>query len=55
MYSDRNYVFSFIPDNLSNVIYQPKLRIHSIYGLGYTCIIDGILNNKFITKVLFIN
>ena len=54
MYADRNYVFSFIPDNLSNVIYQPKLRIHSIYGLGYTNIIDGILNNKFVTKLLFI-
>ena len=54
MYSDRNYVFSFIPDNLSNIIYQPELRIHLIYGLGYTSIIDGILNNKFITKVLFI-
>lgn len=54
MYSDRYYVFSFIPQNLSNIIIQPDLRVHLIYGLGYTNIIDGILNNKFITKSLFI-
>ena len=54
MYSDRYYVFSMIPDTLSNIITQPELRVNLIYGLGYTNIIDGILNNKFIKRVLFI-
>lgn len=54
MYSDRNYVFRYIPDNLSDIINQPDLRVHLIYGLGYANIIDGILNNKFVTKSLFI-
>ena len=54
MYSDKKYVFSSIPDKLENIIYQPDLRVHMIYGLGYSNIIDGILNNKFVSKSLFI-
>lgn len=54
MYSDSKYVFSLIPDSLPNVVYQPDLRIHLIYGLGYNRIVDGILNNKFVTKFLFV-
>lgn len=54
MYSDRYYVFSRFPNITSKVIYSPELRVHSIYGLGYSNMIDGILNNKFITKLLFI-
>ena len=54
MYSDKKYVFSSIPDKLEKIINQPDLRVHMIYGLGYSNIIDGILNNKFVSKPLFI-
>ena len=55
LYSDRNFVFSFIPDKISsNIINQPDLRVHLIYGLGYENIIDGIISNKFISKELFV-
>ena len=54
MYSDNKYVFSLIPDILGNSVHQPDLRIHLIYGLGYNSVVDGILNNKFVTKNLFI-
>ena len=53
LYSDRNFVFSLIPDKIGNIINQPDLRVHSIYGLGYEKLIDGIISNKFISKQLF--
>ena len=54
MYSDKYYIFSLIPENLPDIITQPDLRVHLVYGFGFASITDGILNNKFVTKVLFI-
>ena len=54
MYSDKYYIFSLIPEVLPGIVYQPNLRTHLIYGLGYDNITDGILNNKFVTRLLFI-
>ena len=54
MYSDKYYIFSLIPDNLPNIVNQPDLRVHLIYGFGFANITDGILNNKFVKKLLFI-
>ena len=54
LYSNSNFVFSFIPDEIGNIINQPDLRVHLIYGLGYKKLIDGIISNKFISKELFV-
>ena len=35
MYSDPKFIFNIINDNLTNPIYQPKLKNLLIYGLGY--------------------
>ena len=54
MYCENKYVFSLIPDTLGKIVYQPDLRIHLIYGLGRNTMVDGILNNKFVSRLLFI-
>ena len=54
MYSDRKYVFSLIPEALPKIVSQPDLRTHLVYGFGYENITDGILNNKFVSKILFV-
>ena len=54
MYSKNFFPFNLIQNNLSDIIYQPDLRTHLIYGLGYEKLIDGIISNKFIKKTTFI-
>ena len=54
IYSKKFFPFSFIPFNLKNTIYQPELRTHLIYGLGYKKLIDGIISNKFIKRKAFV-
>ena len=50
MYSKYFFPFNLIQNNLPNIIYQPYLRTHLIYGLGYEKLIDGIISNKFIKR-----
>lgn len=54
MYTKKFFPFSLIPNSLENIIYQPELRTHLIYGLGYPKLIDGVINNKFIKRTAFI-
>ena len=54
MYSEKYFIFSIIPYNLTNLIFQPELRTYLIYGLGYESLIDGIISNKFIQRLAFI-
>ena len=54
MYSKKNFVFNIINDKLNNPIYQPELRNHLIYGLGYKKLVDGIISNKFIRRITYI-
>ena len=54
MYSKYFFPFNLIQNNLPNIIYQPYLRTHLIYGLGYEKLIDGIISNKFIKRTTFI-
>ena len=54
MYSQYFFPFNLIQNNLPDIIYQPDLRTHLIYGLGYEKLIDGIISNKFIKKTTFI-
>ena len=52
MYSDPKFIFNIINDNLTNPIYQPKLKNLLIYGLGYQKLVDGIISNKFIKRII---
>ncbi len=54
MYSKYFFPFNLIQNNLPYIIYQPYLRTHLIYGLGYKKLIDGIISNKFIKRTTFI-
>ena len=54
MYSEKRFPFSLIDNNLLNLIYQPELRTHLIYGFGYEKIVDGIISNKFIQRISFL-
>ena len=54
MYSDPKFIFNIINDNLTNPIYQPKLKNLLIYGLGYQKLVDGIISNKFIKRIIYI-
>lgn len=37
-----------------NPIYQPELKNILIYGLGYQKLIDGIISNKFIKRIIYV-
>jgi len=54
MFSQKKFVFNTINKNLKNPIYQPELKNILIYGLGYQKIIDGIISNKFIKRIIYI-
>ena len=54
MYSDKNFIFSLIDNNLKSSVYQPELRTYLIYGYGYPRLVDGIISNKFIKKISFL-
>jgi len=52
MFSEKNFIFNIIDNNLKNPIYQPELKNILIYGLGYQKLIDGIISNKFIKRII---
>ena len=54
MYSDVNFVFSLIDNNLTRTVYQPELRSYLIDGYGYPKLVDGIISNKFVRKITFL-
>ena len=54
MFSQKNFIFNIIDNNLKNPIYQPELKTILIYGLGYQKLIDGIISNKFIKRIIYI-
>ena len=54
MFSQNNFIFNIINNNLKNPIYQPELKNILIYGLGYQKLIDGIISNKFIKRIIYI-
>lgn len=54
MYSEPKFIFNIIDDNLTNPIYQPKLKNLLIYGFGYQKLVDGIISNKFIKRMIYI-
>ena len=54
MYSEKDFPFSLIAKNLTNLIYQPDLRTYLIYGFGYEKIVDGIISNKFVHRISFL-
>ena len=54
MYSEKYFVFSIIPNNLTSLIHQPELRTYLIHGFGYEQLVDGIISNKFIQKIAFL-
>ena len=54
MYSDKKFIFSIISSKLRKIINQPDLRTHLIYGYGYKKLVDGVINNKFIKKNIYI-
>ena len=54
MYSEKHFIFSKIPNNLTSLIYQPELRTYLIHGFGYESLVDGIISNKFIQRLAFL-
>ena len=54
MYSEPKFIFNNINDKLTNPIYQPKLKNLLIYGMGYQKLVDGIISNKFIKRMIYI-
>lgn len=54
IYSEKYFIFSMIPNNLTSVVYQPELRTYLIHGFGYEALVDGIISNKFIQKIAFL-
>lgn len=54
MFSEPKFIFNIIDDNLTNPIYQPKLKNLLIYGFGYQKLVDGIISNKFIKRMIYI-
>jgi len=54
MFSEKNFIFNIIDNNLKNPIYQPELKNILIYGLGYQKLIDGIISNKFIKRIIYL-
>ena len=54
MFSQKNFIFNIIDNNLMNPIYQPELKNILIYGLGYQKLIDGIISNKFIKRIIYV-
>ena len=55
IYSEKYFIFSMIPNNLSSIVYQPELRTYLIHGFGYEALVDGIISNKFIQKIAFLS
>jgi len=53
-YSEPKFIFNIIDNHLSNPIYQPKLKNLLVYGLGYQKLVDGVINNKFIRRKIYI-
>ena len=54
IYSEKYFIFSMIPNNLTSVVYQPELRTYLLHGFGYEALVDGIISNKFIQKIAFL-
>ena len=54
MYSEKDFPFSLITQNLSNIVYQPELRTYLIYGFGNQKLVDGIISNKFVQRISFL-
>ena len=54
MFSDKQFIFSLINNNLKDIIYQPELSTFMIYGFGYLKLHDGIISNKFIKRTTYI-